>query len=41
MTTILVQPLGRRGRVMLGAALAAVVALLLFVGLDITVLVFY
>jgi hypothetical protein len=41
MTTILVQPLGRRGRVMLGAALAAVVALLLFVGLAIPVVGFY
>ncbi len=41
MTTILVQPLGKRGRVALGATLAGIVAVLLFVGLAIPVVGFY
>ena len=41
MSTLLIRPLGRKDRVLLGAALAGVVALLLFVGLFIPVVGFY
>jgi hypothetical protein len=41
MTTLLMQPLGKKDRFLLGAALAGVVGVLLFVGLAIPVVGLY
>ena len=41
MATLLMEPLGKKDRILLGAALAGVVVVLLFIGLVIPVVGFY